>query len=217
MPGSVLLVIHIAAGSVALAAAAMALLAAKGEAHHIRAGRVYAASMAVVCMSALPLAVIGSDVVLLLVAVFSFYLVFAGWRFARNASGRPRAVDWAAVAVMGLTGLGMCGYGATLLMRGSSQWITMALFGFIALALSAVDLRHHRAPLRSGRQRIARHLTNMLAGTIATVTAVVVVNVETTPAWLAWVFPTILVTPLIVWWNRRIRRGAVSLRSAARE
>ncbi len=217
MPGSLLLVIHIAAGSAAMAAAAIALVTAKGGSPHIRAGRVYAASMAVVCVSALPLAVLGSDVVLLLVAVFSFYLVFAGWRFARNASGRPRAVDWAAVAVMGLTGLGMWGYGATLLLRGSSQWITMALFGFIALALSAADLRHHRGPLRSGRQRIARHLTNMLAGTIATVTAVVVVNVESDPAWLAWILPTLLITPLIVWWNRRVIRGAVSLRGATRE
>ena len=217
MVDTLLLVIHIAAGSVALATAVVALLTAKGEVHHIRAGRVYAASMAVVCVSALPLAVLGSDVVLLLVAVFSFYLVFAGWRFARNASGRPRAVDWVATVVMGLTGLGMWGYGATLLLRGSSQWITMALFGFIALALSAVDLRHHRAPLRSSRQRIARHLTNMLAGTIATVTAVVVVNVETNPAWLAWILPTILITPVIIWWNRRVKRGAVSLRGATRD
>ena len=207
MPGSVLLLIHIAAGSTALAAAAVALVTAKGRVHHIRAGRVYAAAMAVVCATALPLAVFGSDVVLLLVAVFSFYLVFAGWRFARNASGSPGAVDWAAVGVMGLTGLGMWGYGAALLLRGDAQWITMVLFGFIALALSAVDLRYHRSPRGSGRQRIARHLTNMLAGTIATVTAVVVVNVDTEPVWLAWVLPTILITPVIVWWNRRVRRG----------
>lgn len=217
MPGSVLLAIHIAAGSAALATAAVALLTAKGQAHHIRAGRVYAVAMAVVCATALPLAVLGSDVVLLLVAVFSFYLVFAGWRFARNARGVPGAVDWAAVAVMGLTGLGMWGYAAALFLRGDAQWITMAVFGFIALALSAVDTRHHRAPGRSGPQRIARHLTNMLAGTIATVTAVVVVNVDTNPVWLAWILPTILITPLIVWWNRRVTRGARGLQGLVGE
>ena len=204
---AILLAIHIAAGSAALATAAVALLTAKGHVHHIRAGRVYAAAMAVVCATALPLAVLGSDVVLLLVAVFSFYLVFAGWRFARNASGRARLVDWVAVALMGLTGLGMWGYAAALCLRGDAQWVTMAVFGFIALALAAVDARYHRSPRRSGRQRIARHLTNMLAGTIATVTAVVVVNVDTSPVWLAWVLPTILITPLIVWWNRRVKSG----------
>ena len=207
MVGAVLLFLHIAAGAVALAAAAVALSTAKGRAHHVRAGRVYAAAMALVCVTALPLAVLGADVVLLLVAVFSFYLVFAGWRFARNASGRPRPVDWAAAAVMGVTGLGMWGHGAVLFLRGDSQWVTMAAFGFIAAALSAVDLRYHRASPRPGRQRVARHLTNMLAGTIATVTAVVVVNVHTRPAWLAWILPTLLITPLIAWWNRRVIRG----------
>ena len=212
MPGTALLVIHIAAGATALATAAVALLTAKGGVRHVRAGRVYAAAMALVCVSALPLAVLGSDVVLLLVAVFSSYLVFAGWRFARNRSGGPQVVDWAALTAMGLTGLGMWVYGATLFLRGDAQWVPMAVFGAIAVALSAVDLRYHRAH-RSGRQRIARHLTNMLAGTIATVTATVVVNVDTRPEWLAWILPTILITPLIVWWNRRVKRGTSWLQS----
>ena len=162
------------------------------------------------CVTALPLAMLGANVVLLLVAVFSFYLVFAGWRFARNASGRPRPVDWTAAVIMALTGLGMWGYGAVLFLRGDSQWVTMAVFGFIAAALSATDLRHHRASPPPAPQRIARHLTNMLAGTIATVTAVVVVNVETDPPWLAWILPTLVITPLIAWWNRRVLRGTDS-------
>ena len=158
MVGAALLVIHIIAGSVALATAAVALITAKGGVHHIRAGRVYATAMALVCVSALPLALLGSDVVLLLVAVFSSYLVFAGWRFARNRSGGPQMVDWAALAAMGLTGLGMWGYGATLFLRGDAQWVTMAVFGAIAVALSAVDLRYHRrAPVRPATHRAASH------------------------------------------------------------
>ncbi len=204
---AVLLPIHIAAGAVALAAALVAVATAKGAVRHVRAGRVYVAAMTVVCVSAVSLALLGADVVLLLVAVFSFYLVFAGWRFARNASGRAHAADWTAAAIMGLTGLGMWGYGAMLLLRGHPQWVALAVFGFIAVALSAVDLCYHRARRRSAAERIARHLTNMLAGTIATVTAIVVVNVNTRPAWLAWIMPTIIITPLIVWWNRRVHRG----------
>ena len=217
MAGTVLLAFHIAAGSVALTTAAIALLTAKGGVHHVRAGRVYAAAMGLVCVTALPLALLGFDIVLLLIAVFSFYLVFAGWRFARNRSGGPQAVDWTAAVVLGLTGLGMWGYGATLGLRGDSQWVTMVLFGAIAVALSAVDLGYHRAPRRSARQRIARHLTNMLAGTIATVTAALVVNVDTEPVWLAWILPTVLMTPLIVWWNRRVTRDTDWLHGSTRQ
>ena len=206
MVGPVLLMIHIAAGSVALTTAVIALITAKGGIHHIRVGRVYAVAMTVIFMTALPLALLGSNVFLALVALFSFYLVFAGWRFARNRHGHAQPIDWAAVAVMGLTGLGMWSYGAVLFLSGSAQWITMAVFGSIAVALSAVDTRFHTGQRASGTQRIARHLTNMLAGTIATVTAVVVVNVETDPVWLAWVLPSIVITPLIVWWNVRVGR-----------
>ncbi len=206
MIGTVLLMTHIAAGSVALATAIIALITAKGGTYHIRAGRVYAIAMTVIFITALPLAMLGSNVFLALIALFSFYLVFAGWRFARNRHGHARPIDWAAVAVMGLTGLGMWSYGAVLLLSGSSQWITMAVFGSIAVALSTVDARFHTGRRASGKQRIARHLTNMLAGTIATVTAVVVVNMETDPVWLAWLLPTIVITPLIVWWNVRIGR-----------
>ena len=207
MLGTILLVIHIAAGSVALTTALLALATAKGGVNHVRAGRVYAVAMALVCGAALPLAILGADALLALIAVFSFYLVFAGWRFARNRSGRPQPVDWVAAAVMGLTGLGMWGYGAALFLGGNSQWVTMALFGTIAASLSAADVRFHRARRGSGKRRIARHLTNMLAGTIATVTAVVVVNVDTRPVWLPWTLPTIVITPLIVWWNVRVARG----------
>ena len=48
----------------------------------------------------------------------------------------------------------------------------------------------------------------MLAGTIATVTAVAVVNVDPDPGWLTWILPTLVITPLIIWWNVRVAQRA---------
>jgi uncharacterized membrane protein len=204
----VLLVIHIAAGSIALLAVPVALLTAKGRTNHVLAGRVYTIAMAGVFVTALPLAVITSSVFLLFVAVFSFYMVFAGWRFARNRRGGPHPVDWAAAGIMALTGLGMWGYSASLALAGDSQWMTMALYGAIALSFGLVDMRFHFRPAGPGFRRITRHLTNMLGATIATVTAVMVVNVDTDPVWIPWILPTVVITPLIVWWNFRVaKRG----------
>ncbi len=204
----VLLVLHIACGSIALFSVPVALLTAKGRANHVRAGRVYAVAMTGVFVAALPLAVITANLFLLLVAVFSFYMVFAGWRFARNHRGRPQWVDWAAAAIMTLTGLGMWGYSAALGLSGDSQWTTMAVYGAIGLFIGLADVQFHRSPSVRGGRRVARHLTNMLGATIATITAVMVVNVDTNPEWLAWILPTVVITPLIVWWNIRVvRRG----------
>ena len=88
----------------------------------------------------------------------------------------------------------------------------MLVFGAIAAALSSVDGRYYwglsRGNARTGAKRIQRHLTNMLAGTIATVTAVLVVNVQMDPVWLPWISPTLIITPLIVWWNLRVKSGS---------
>ena len=173
---------------------------------HVRAGRAYAIAMTVVFVTAVPLAVMGADIFLLLIAVFSFYLVFAGWRFARNYGGKAHAVDWAAMAALAIAGLGMWGYAVVLARGGDSQWVTMGVFGAIALALGLADARYYWGDGAPRARRIGRHLTNMMAGTIATITAVLVVNVSTNPAWIAWIAPTIAIVPLIVWWNFRVAR-----------
>ena len=207
MVNLILLAIHIAAGSVALLTTAIALVTPKGERWHVLAGRIYAVGMTVVFVTAVPLAILGSSIFLLLIAFFSFYLVFAGWRFARNRQRRAHPVDWAAVGILAVTGLGMWGYAIIIGLNGSSQWVTLLLFGGIALALSLADARFHQKQ-PGGARRVARHLTNMMAGAIATITAVAVVNVNMEPVWVPWVVPTIVITPLIVWWNIRTLRPA---------
>lgn len=203
-----LLVIHIGAGSVALLTAFVALVTAKGGVIHVRAGRAYAIGMTLIFLTAIPLAILGASIFLLLIAVFSFYLVFAGWRFARNRSRRPQSVDWVAAAIMGLTGLGMWCYAAVLAVSGGGNWVTLVAFGFIAVALSVADGLFFNQG-RNGKRRpaphlrIQRHLTNMMAGTISTITAVMVVNVSMNPVWVPWLLPTIVITPLIIWWNVR--------------
>ena len=122
-----LLFIHILAGSIALLAAVVPVVTKKGGTNHVRAGRIYALAMTVVFVTALPLAVLGADTFLLIIAIFSFYLVFAGWRFARNKGGQPSWVDWTAVSVMGLTGLSMWAYGAVIGLSGDSMWVVLAL------------------------------------------------------------------------------------------
>lgn len=202
-----LLYIHILAGSTALLAAVIPVATKKGGTHHVRAGRVYALAMTIVFVTALPLAILGDDIFLLIIAFFSFYLVFAGWRFARNRGRKPQLVDWVAVSIMAVTGLTMWVYGVVVGTSDDSIWIALAVFGTIAIALSVLDWLYHRGWAASAPQRIQRHLTNMLAGTIATITAVMVVNFDyVEPAWIVWIAPTVVISPIITWWNFRWAR-----------
>ena len=45
---------------------------------------------------------------------------------------------------------------------------------------------------------------HIIAGTIAVITAVLVTNIYIEPVFILWVLPTIIITPIIFWWNRKI-------------
>ena len=199
----ILLSIHILAGTIALLFAALAVSSEKGKKFHVLSGRAYFWSMVGIFLTAIPMSIINSNLFLFLIAIFSFYLAFAGMRFAKNRKGIATTIDWIAVSLMILSGLGMWALAVIYFINDNSQYITLLVFGFIALALGYGDYRSHKNKTAIGKERIAKHLTNMMAGTIAVVTAVLVVNVNIEPIWIWWLLPTAVITPIIFYWNKK--------------
>jgi|TARA_B100000945_G_scaffold149237_1_gene119634 uncharacterized membrane protein YidH (DUF202 family) len=200
----ILLSIHILAGSVALVSAALALSSEKGKKFHILIGKAYFWSMAIIFLTALPLSTITSNVFLFLITIFSFYLAFSGMRFAKNRKGVPTRIDLIAVNFMLLSGVGMWILAIIFFIDNNSQYITLIVFGFLALFLGYGDFQTFKNQTAIGKERIAKHLTNMMGGTIAVVTAVLVVNPPANPEWVWWILPTFLITPVIFWWNKKV-------------
>ena len=200
----ILLSIHILAGSVALVSAALALSTEKGKKFHVLIGKAYFWSMVIIFLTALPMSIITGNVFLFLIAIFSFYLAFSGMRFAKNRTGVPTRVDLIAVNFMFLSGVGMWILAIIFFIDNDSQFITLIVFGFLALFLGYGDFQTFKNQTAIGKERIAKHLTNMMGATIAVVTAVLVVNPPTNPEWVWWILPTVLITPIIFWWNKKV-------------
>ena len=200
----ILLPMHIGAGIVALVASLLAVVSAKGKKLHIRSGRIYFLGMLGIFITAIPMALITGNQFLFITAVFSFYLAFAGIRFARNRSGVPATIDWIAVTLMLLSGVAMWLIAGVYFMDDNSNFIIPVVFGTVALSLGYRDYLTHKNQTANGPQRIVSHLSNMLGGTIAVITAVLVVNVDIQPSWLFWILPTLVITPLIIWWNAKV-------------
>ena len=200
----ILLPIHILAGTIALLCAALAVSSEKGKKIHVLAGRTYFWCMVVIFSTAIPMSIINNNIFLFLIAIFSFYLAFAGMRFARNRKGVATTLDWIIVSLMILSGVGMWILAAIYFTNNNSQYIPLLVFGFIAIALGYADFKSHKNKTAIGKERLSRHLTNMLGGTIAVITAVLAVNVDLEPAWVWWVLPTALITPVIFWWNVKV-------------
>jgi hypothetical protein len=206
----ILLAIHVFAGFLALCAALAAVITKTFDMPHFWHkffGTIYFFAMLVIFLSAIPMALIHRGEFLFLIAIFSFYLAYSGWRAAKNRQGIPHRSDWAAVLIMGLCSIVMLGYGVFLLLANSGYGFVIIVFGSIAGALVYSGWKILRGGGLKGRARIARHVGLMLGGTIATTTAFVVTNFEVEPAWLLWLGPTIVITPVITWWTRKIERG----------
>ena len=198
-----LLVIHVLAGTIALLCSAIAVSSEKGKKFHVLSGRTYFWCMVGIFLTAIPMSIINSNIFLFLIAIFSFYLAFAGMRFAKNRKGIATTIDWIAVSLMILSGLGMWVLAVIYFINDNFQYITLLVFGFIALALGYGDYISHKNKAAIGKERIAKHLTNMMAGTIAVITAVLVVNVNIEPIWIWWLLPTAVITPIIFYWNKK--------------
>ena len=199
-----LLPIHILVGTIALLGAALAVSSEKGKRIHVLSGRTYFWCMVVIFSTAIPMSIINNNIFLFLIAIFSFYLAFAGMRFARNRKGIATTLDWIAVSLMILSGVGMWILATIYFTNDNSQYIVLLVFGFLAVFLGYGDYKSYKDKTATGKERIAKHLTNMMGGTIAVITAVLVVNPPSNPEWIWWVLPTALIVPVIFWWNVKV-------------
>jgi uncharacterized membrane protein len=214
--------LHWVAGGLALVVAPLALLVRKGSRWHRRWGWIFIGSMAVVCVSAIMVSLPRRNYVMALVALFSAHLVLAGWRslYLKRLHKGQRAewIDWSlhgAAAVFNfsllLVGLG----GMVLRHHHSPMFKVFAVFGFVGSALVFryawlfIKRRHERHEWLYG------HLTGMIAGYIATVSAFSAVNIAPrlpqSMMVIAWLWPTIVGAPLIWittrWYRQRYARN----------
>lgn len=163
------LVIHVAAGSVALLAGYAALYAAKGGAFHRRTGMVFVYAMLVMCFFGAMIAGVRSVApwVNIPAGVLTAYLVLTSLITVRPLPLRARGLELVLMVialVVGLTTLGVAfeavaspsGRG-----RNGMPAFPFFLFGTIGTLAGALDFRVIRAGGLKGAARLARHLWRM--------------------------------------------------------
>lgn len=202
--------VHILAGFLALFAGLGALGTTKGGRRHRFAGRVFVYAMAVVSGTAIglyPLDPGFGRFFLALVAVFSFYFAFSGYRVLsrkRPADG-PEVLDWGAVAVFAVASAGILLLGGFLFVDGNGFAPVLLVFGAIGTTFAASDVRTFRARPDPGSW-VGEHVIRMGAAYIATVSAFSAVNFLFLPMVARWLWPTVLGVPLFVVLRRRYER-----------
>lgn len=204
----VVLVSHIIAGFVALFAAPVAMVTLKGSLWHRRAGKLYFWAMAAVALSSLVLVFFRPNPFLLLVAVFSFYMAFTGYRVLYRKNGeRGTALDWLASGLTFHSGVGLITLGLwqpTSMFAGAP--VAAIVFGALAAAGSLRDMWGYAHKPADPRAWLYGHISGMLGAYIATLTAFSAVNFVFLPPVVRWLWPTVIGIPAISMWIAHYKR-----------
>lgn len=200
-----LLYLHILAGFISLGVAYILLFIKKGNKRHKKLGLIYVYGMSTIFVTAIPLSLLGEfNPFLFVVAIFSFYLAFSGYRQGRDRNGAREQIDKVLGVFITATSILFYSMAVSLYFIEDSMWVTSVVFGSIALGMGINDFRRMKIVERPDfYDRTNLHLNLMLAGTIATTTAFIVTLNPFSIDWLNWVAPTIVGTPIIIYFSKR--------------
>jgi fluoride ion exporter CrcB/FEX len=209
-----LLYLHAFAGTLALVIAPLAMLASKGSDAHRRWGKVFFYAMSVVVVTAIIAGIVRPNILMALVALFSFHMLASGYRalYLKKLHEGQRMQRWdyilqgSAAVINGALFL----WGLINLTMGRRDSASIIFFVFGSVGLFMVWRNVHQFFKRSvdKREWLYMHMTGFLGGYIATVSAFSAVNLHMIqPTWLQWLWPTIIGSPLIAYWISYYRKG----------
>ena len=199
---TILLVLHIVFGGSALVLGLFSMSSRKGQKLHKKSGFYFFISMLIVSITAIVLSSIKGSSFLFHIGIFSFYLNYSGLRAIRNKKLNPSTSDWI-INIASLIN--------TILMIASFQ-LVLIVFGLISLQLVYSQLKlfyfHFKNKEIPKMTWLVQHIGMMVGTYISTFTAFLVVNINfISPGWIIWIFPTVIFTPLIIFWTRKYTKN----------
>jgi uncharacterized membrane protein len=202
----ILLALHIAGGTVSLVLGLLILLSRKGGPPHRNMGTIYFWSMLISSMAALPMSYLHPNYFLFIIGVFSSYLLLTGKRYLRKKKpSDTTAADWVISGIMLVFGTAFVAIGGYYLLRGVGFGLVPVVFGTISILSVFQDWVNYTGRAKIKNAFLVTHLQRMTASYIAAVTAFLVVNNTYLPGTLAWLLPTVVLTPLIFTWTKKYR------------
>ncbi|WP_158751819.1 DUF2306 domain-containing protein [Acidobacterium sp. S8] len=200
-----ILAVHITAGASAFLLAPLALLTAKGGKAHRRWGVIYFWAMAVVAVTALVMAFYRPVLFLGLVAIFSFYSAFVGYRVlgqkaAYKGEKTVTTLDWLALVVTFIASFALAFFGAVKPALVQHLGIPAIVFGALGMWIAGTTAWKFTHRPKEKMFWWYAHISGMLGSYIAAWTAFSVVTIGPLlhGAWWIWVVPTGIGVPAIV-------------------
>jgi uncharacterized membrane protein len=212
-----LTLLHVVAGSAALAAGGAALAIRKGGPLHARVGTIFFASMLVMAGSGAAMAVLAPERGTAAIGLLTFYLAGTGWRAARLRDGVAGAWERAslAAAVALFATLLAFSIQAAASAEGRLDSLPSAAhypFAVLSGVAALLDLNFLVRGRLKPRQRIARHLWRTCAALVIAAFSFFLGQQDEFPEPLQglflWYLPPLAVLGAMLFWLARVRFAA---------
>ncbi|GAB5474258.1 MAG: hypothetical protein Mars2KO_23570 [Maribacter sp.] len=206
----ILILTHAGFGGIALISGAISLLAKKGTVLHKKSGKLFFYTMLTSTILSLAIANMPNhkSSFLFCIGIFSSYFIIGGFRSLnyRKRNHSVRADKFLAYLII-VTGAAMMIYPVLL---DKKIDIVLFVFGLIALIFGVIDLILLKNLKKLKKNWLKIHLSKMISGYVAAVTAFVVVN-EWIPGVWAWFTPSIFGTVYLAYWFFKLqKKGSVT-------
>lgn len=209
---------HVIAGITSLLMGlSSAFIGKKGGKLHRQLGKIFFGSMFWVFISAmLIISFVRFNSFLMVIAVFSFYMAFSGYRVLKiKRTMKVEAIDWIAAVITILFGLTMLGMGVNYLLQSNFSSVLGYLSLFFGFFTAQTGWQNYK-----GFKRLAEaekmwwwfaHMNSMSGSLIASITAFLVqngriFNLPSDLGWILWILPAFVGLPLISYWARKYRK-----------
>jgi uncharacterized membrane protein len=201
----ILLYLHIAGGATSLIVGSIVLSLKKGDARHKLLGNIFFYSMLLAALVALPMSYLHTNLFLFIIGIFTTYMLLTGVRYLAKKSAPATLIDHLLTVLMLVFGLAFMYLGIVNIINGNSFGTVFLVFGLISLLFVYQDRKNFTGQARFKNYWLTTHLTRMIGAYIASATAFIVVNNTILPNIVAWLLPTVILTPLIVKWIRQYK------------
>ncbi|HEX9933030.1 MAG TPA: hypothetical protein VGB08_09335 [Allosphingosinicella sp.] len=215
------LLIHVAAGTAALASGAVALAARKGGGLHLKAGTVFFVAMLVMGLTGAAIAAGRPERGTLVIGLFTSYLVATSWVAARRRDGVRGSFELGGFffALGCAAAMAYMGYAASISPTGLFDSLPAGAhypFAVLAALAAAFDLAFILRGRLSASQRIGRHLWRMCAAFLIAALSFFLGQQDEFPKAIqgpVWYLPPLAIFAAMIFWIVRIR-FAKTLRKA---
>jgi O-antigen ligase len=137
------------------------------------------------------------------IGVFTLYLIMGGYLALRYKQKTVNLLaDKMLSTTMLITGIGMIAY--PIIQFGQFN-IVLGVFGMIGIAMSIIDFARYRNKAKMREKYLQLHLSKMIGGFIASVTAFIVAN-GMLSGLIGWLSPTFIGGLIIGYWTIKLNR-----------